>query len=233
MEMLNFMKEQIEHADTTLIVAAGMPRSASTWLYNVVRLVLISKIGSENVNCGWIDDVSLCSEKEYTLVKIHNFDPDLVKKADKIVYSFRDVRDAMASMQRKFAVAPSLQEADSFIEQYELWVKHADYAMKYESMIECEKREIERIAASIGMADVDAEGIMRQLSGLSYESGGNASGAYNKENLYHKGHITNGKAESWQEAVSGDLELRIENKHGAWLKELGYPLSRLSSGSKG
>src|SRR5210317_631864 len=106
--------------DSALILAAGMQRSASTWLYNAARLVLTSSPSvAEKFSCGWIGDWQQIPKQNYMLIKIHEFNKSLADQSKYILYSFRDIRDVIASGMRKFGWIPSLEVADNLINQHE------------------------------------------------------------------------------------------------------------------
>ena len=95
-----------------IILSAGMPRSGSTWLYNAARLLLISSSSvGNNLSSGWIEDLGTLSKKEVMLIKIHDLPKFLSKKSQIILYSYRDLRDALASSKRKFGNEPSMDKA--------------------------------------------------------------------------------------------------------------------------
>ena len=77
-----------------LILSAGMPRSGSTWLYNAVRLLINSSFGlKNNFSCGWIGDWNDIPKKDVMLIKIHDFDEQIVNNhidsTDIIVYTYK------------------------------------------------------------------------------------------------------------------------------------------------
>ena len=84
--------------DSALILAAGMQRSASAWLYNAARLLLTSSPSvAEQFSCGWIGDWEQIPKKNYMLIKVHDFNKSLAGQSKCILYSFRDIRDVIAS----------------------------------------------------------------------------------------------------------------------------------------
>ena len=87
-----------------------MPRSGSTWLYNAARLLLRrAPQGGADLSGGWIGDWRRLPKRRRLLLKVHEFDPFLAKKARLVLYSYRDLRDALASCRRKFDIEPSLE----------------------------------------------------------------------------------------------------------------------------
>lgn len=106
--------------DSALILAASMPRSASTWLYNVARL-LIARLpeAKDQFSCGWVGDWQAIPKKPYMPIKIHDYHQGFADASRLVLYSYRDIRDALASVKRKFDRQPSLALADHWIAQDE------------------------------------------------------------------------------------------------------------------
>jgi hypothetical protein len=198
-----------------------MPRSGSTWIFNAAREVLTSDSAiAENFTCGWIGDMDKMPDKPIMMLKVHDFDLRLVKLASYIFYSFRDIRDALASHARCFGSIPSLEDADGARKNYDAWTQHAHYVVKYESMLEKKLNIIRDLAKAFGVANIDEKEIMRRLDSLETSSKSNER--YSQENLYHKNHITNGKHGSWHHEIDESLEARIVDAHRDWFIEHQY-----------
>jgi hypothetical protein len=218
-----------QHAlgDSALVLAASMPRSASTWLYNVARFLISDLPGGEgNLSCGWVGDWQSLPRKPYMLLKIHDYQQQLVDSSRFVMYSFRDLRDVLASLKRKFAREPSLALADHLVAQHGKWMAVAGFVMRYESMLADREGEVLRLAGGLGMQDVDPAEIMRRVDALSYESQGSRNAVYHAENLYHRNHITDGRHGSWEGVLDADLVSAIEERHRSWFEENGYPCAR-------
>jgi len=119
---------------SALVVAAGMPRSGSTWLFNVLRCVLQQHCPPHTLTCGWHADLDLVTRTAYTLVKAHNVDDVPLAEATHVFYSYRDVRDSVASAVRRFKISDPLLFARGTIAQDELWRSSADYVLRYEGL---------------------------------------------------------------------------------------------------
>lgn len=177
--------------DSVLILAAGMPRSASTWLYNAARLLLCSSPETaRNFSCGWVGDLRTIPKKRSMLIKLHEFDSGLVTQSTKILYSSRDIQKALASSQRKFGNAPTQERANYFARQEEQWTEVADFVMRYETMLSNKTDVIERLAQTLSVQDYDSKAITRELEQLDYTSEGPKNRTYHKVNLFHRGHRT-------------------------------------------
>ena len=205
-----------------LIVSAGMPRSGSTWLFNVIRILLEnSNYYSSKFSAGWIDDVDLSESN--ALVKIHNFDEKLTTESDLIFYSYRDLRDAIASAYRKFNRKPSLDYATFLIEQDAMWKAKASFVMRYESMLADPQLIIAEVSKTLNINDVSADNVIQKVNALSYNSSGDKNGTYNKSNLYHQGHKTNGAYRSWEDGLDESLANRIYLEFESWFESNQYP----------
>jgi hypothetical protein len=211
-----------------LILSAGMERSASTWLYNVIRfLIKESNHYSNDIKFGWIDDISpyidtMMVSKKSLVIKVHNYDEIIAEKSDLIFYSYRDLRDVLASLKRKFDTKPSFDLAESLIKRDQIWRDVANYSMRYENMLLDKENEIESIAYCLGINDVNPELVLSQINNLSYESSGQKNKIYHKDNLFHKGHITDGREGSWSKELSAEFVAELVINHKEWFNENNY-----------
>lgn len=214
-----------------LILSAGMPRSGSTWLYNAIRLIINSSAQlAENFSCGWVDNVNYFDSlnkkpnPSCTLIKMHYYDQELVNHADYIFYSYRDLRDALASSKRVFNGEPLIELADEWIKEYSKWTQVANFVMKYELMLE-KKEEIIQDLANILKIDIgEPAKIQKQIMQMHYGSQGDKNLVYNEVNLLHRNHITNGKYGTWTDSLNQEFIEQVEQKHRQWFLAHDYPL---------
>mgnify|MGYP003856722567 CR=1 FL=1 len=214
-------EELMAAAKPTLIFAASMQRSASTWLFNVARVLLSSQEAlAEKFSSGWIGDLDKMPMKPVMLVKVHDFHPKIIDQASFIFYSFRDVRDVLASMYRQFGQEPTLDAASSAIENHECWLRYAGFVMKYEDMAANKLVIVQSLAEKLGIKEYEATKVVEEVDGLKKTNSDSAK--YDTTNLYHKGHITDGRHGSWEGILNKDLEKKIVDKHYDWFKRYGY-----------
>lgn len=227
---------QMDHP-SVLVTSAGMPRSASTWMYNVTRLLMANQPDiASDFSYGWIGDWEKLPKKRYMLIKVHSFSPDLVNASTAIFYSYRDIRDAIASQQRKFGGIPDLGWANHYVKLHEDWMQVADYALKYEDMLEDKERIIRAMIDAlhhkgiIAYTSSDHEtlpaAIIDELDTLKYESEGDRNAMYNEKNLFHKGHITDGRYGAWKDSLDPALAAEIAKTYAEWFEKYGYPIER-------
>lgn len=209
-----------------LILAAGMVRSGSTWVYNALRLILSScpEVRGD-FSCGWWGEWKYVIPKRYMLMKIHEFDRKFIDKATLVVYSFRDIRDVMASSLRKFGYIQSIEDADYLVNLHEQWMSVADFVISYESILSQKREVIDALAGILGVYDIDPTKVERQIDSLSYEDPGPKNEFYHRINLYHKGHRTHGGTGSWTKCLDPMLVKEVEAKHQDWFKLYGYTIS--------
>ena len=94
-----------------IVLLAGMPRSGSTFSFNVVREVLCRR---GRIHCETCEDVLGAVHRsngaEHVLVKAHKFDPPALELARagalRIIMTTRRVEDAMASWLEAFDTLP-------------------------------------------------------------------------------------------------------------------------------
>ncbi|WP_346839857.1 hypothetical protein [Microbulbifer sp. SAOS-129_SWC] len=169
-----------------------------------------------------MDDLVSIPDLGNALIKLHNFDVELAERADLVIYSHRDLRDAIASMQRMFNVAPKLEIAEHLISQDAKWRKVADYVMRYEDFLVCPENILSGLCDLFGIKDLDISSINAKLNALSFDSSGEKNIRYNYQNLYHQGHVTNGKEGAWKGQLSEDFVALLERNYGDWFVSNGY-----------
>lgn len=224
-------------SDCALILSAGMPRSGSTWLYNAIRLALGSTPGiSGQLSAGWIGDVDRLPRRKLLLLKLHAYNEVWARQSIVSFYSYRDIRDVVASQSRKFAPPPNiLGFVDRVVTSHEYWMQKASYSMRYEDMLAAKAGILSRVLHHLhecGIAN-RAKGhlhrnetdLLEALASLQYDSDGQKNGRYNEVNLYHRGHITDGRHGSWNTTLEASVAAEIVHKYQWWFVKYGYPLT--------
>lgn len=207
------------NSDHYNVLCAGMSRSASTWLYNAARLLVSQRVGTDMV-FGWVEDVEHLPAPTNAVIKLHDYDARLVRQSSHILYSYRDIRDVLASMKRIWNKKPAVETADRLVSLYRRWTEKADYIVRYEDIIADKTRVIEEMAKTLGIENPDPQPIIDEISRMSYDSDGPKS-SHNQINLFHKQHITDGKSNSWHGHVKPRLIAEIERRHQSWFEECG------------
>ena len=204
-----------------LILSAGMLRSGSTWLYNAMR-ILLSTDEEIDLGAGWIQDIQEFRHHDTVLVKLHGYEPRLASNSRFTAYSYRDLRDVIASMKRKFDSPPSIATARQLLVADAKWRDTSQFIMKYEDMISAPHVIAEKLGVAMGLTGITGAEISREITALTYDSSESTNSVYNSQNLLHKGHITHGKHGSWTEDLEPGFVSELESEFSGWLVENGY-----------
>lgn len=205
----------------SLVLSAGMPRSGSTLLFNMIRNCLEYRYG-DRVASGWIDDVKQIPQGSHYLLKSHNVDRVMALRSHAYFYSYRDVRDALVSSKRKFAQEPSIEYCRYYISGYITAERYATAMFKYEEFAANARPAIKVILKHLDIiAEVDE--ILDQLPELGELTGSEHN--YDRKTLMHGKHATHTVAGEWREILQDSLLSQIHDEFGWWFEKHGYPLS--------
>lgn len=214
-----WLRLSIKLKNKPLIVSAGMPRSGSTLLYNILREIL-SERWPECLSSGWESDIFQLPEGKAYLVKTHHIDGYYRFRAKHAFYTFRDIRVAAISSMRKFNKLPTIKEFRKQIGEYAIAKKLCDNIIKYEDLLSQPRDIIQQISQTLGVA-VSADQIVEKTFNLQPDE--NISEAYSEKTLLHKGHFTNTKNDEWRSLLPETLKKEVNTEFSWWFKECGYP----------
>lgn len=204
--------------NASLILSDGMPRSGSTYLYNIVRACCEEKYGTDFA-CGWIGDFHKWDKHQAYLVKAHGTSPFLRKRCQVIFYSYRDVRDTMVSAHRKFQTPMSLAYCRTVIADDLRSKQDADCIVKYEEMIARPEQTVQQVAQTLGV-DVTPEEILKNVPGAFDEGAENER--YNEVTLLHGKHGTGTESGSWRNVMDPELQQQINREFAGWFQRHEY-----------
>ena len=204
-----------------LYTAAGMPRSGSTLLFNLLREILRAE-WAEELSSGWIGDVQQLPKGKAYLVKLHAFDPQLRRRATKSFCTYRDVRVAVVSAFRKFGVNLRSHRSNGGSSSTRLRREECDLLIRYEDLVVDPEKFTRLVAEALGTT-VDVEGTTERVLGLQSPPDGASS--YSKETLLHPGHKTGTGDNDWRDVLESDLVDEINSQFQWWFAQCQYPLS--------
>lgn len=217
-----------EAANSLKILVCGMPRSMTTWAFNVVRQLLS---GAE-LQTLWIEpnsaeEVAFCNARGLVLGKCHHYSQALADAASIVVYSYRDVRTAAVSARRKFGYDGSEEQITSWIAAMDRWKACADVILRYEAMVEDAAEAVARMRAvleSHGLRDLpsDRAALMARVdAGFVARQDADRS-RFDAQTLVLGGHRT---FQPPPEQLDGDERALYEfvgARFGEWLNRHGY-----------
>lgn len=198
-----------------------MPRSGSTLMYNIIRQVLLRKY-SGALSSGWIEEIYDLPSADVFLIKTHHLDRFKAIRANHIFYSYRDIRDALVSMSRKFKCKPSLAIAREWIDQFYFAKKCARIMIRYEDMASDISSTILSIAQCLD-AQSNIDEITASLPVVDAQT--EIDSPYSKVTLLHNNHVTGTISGEWRTILDETLQKQLISEFGDWFQEHQYPLS--------
>ena len=200
------------------VLAAGMRRAASMWLYNVARTL-----------CATKGETQMMVQDRYaykpgilvSVVKVHKFQEAFLFGADVILTSHRDLRDVAASAFMRSLCRPTLYGIITFLlrtvlDEYEQWIPHATYDMHYEDMISDRPACVKQIAKVLDCHHIDAAVICRQVDSMPIGSVRDAEMLVQLPNPEYE------ESGIYKDVLSADILAAVEAVFKDWQKEHGY-----------
>jgi hypothetical protein len=178
------------------------------------------------------------------VVKAHRFLPEAEELARsgqaKILYTYRDIRDVVASICRKYSMPPfSFVHGGlaSILQEYSRWIAVPGiYVARYEDMTSDLAGEVKRLGRFLG-ADVgeahanelaDEFGVARQVRRIenAFQTPGNMQGgganSFDPASLLHRNHIQSGGSGAFREVLTAREIAALEWQARKWMKSVGY-----------
>ncbi len=205
-----------------LIIVAGMRQTGSTALFNIIRLAL-EALQLEFFSCySEADDcVTKALEKKcICLVKTHELRDDLLSAASIIITARRDLRDTVASAQRRgFPVLKKVGGPTEYAKYnralHDIWLPYTTYEFVYERFMTDPVLLISEILVVLGVKNVSPQEIYGKVSNLptnDYET-----------TLLSPSHITDpDRVLSFSDSLERPIIEAIELQHSCWLGRYGY-----------
>jgi hypothetical protein len=202
-----------------LILSAGMHRSGSTLLFNILKEILSLKYKT-NLSSGWYGDFDKIPKGNAYLIKVHSLTKLLRFRSKYVFYTYRDVRTAAVSANKVFNITINIEEIRSSIKEYQTAKKTADLIIKYENLVNNAPDVIDKMCKILHI-ECDARNIYSNCLNSKIPSGSFLSG-YSNDSLYHAGHITNTSDEEWRFKIPHNLQKQISEEFEWWFNECGY-----------
>ena len=173
------------------ILITGIPRSGSTWQYNVVRLALI-EAGFKVYGC-WIEDYNIDLDSDFHVIKLHEFDRFLAEDSFLTFTSQRNVKQVQQSMTRFRKQPYEYEKAVKLFNNWKRWIFHSHYLTKFEDLVNNREGEVARIINVLSskipkLATINPSIIAKKVDNLIVPKGD--VDTYDKITLLHPNHIT-------------------------------------------
>lgn len=207
-----------------LVVAAGMIRSGSTWLYNIARV--LHETAGAKVYGSWVADFNSHSAREADCVvlKVHEADPTLAERADRVLTAHRDLRDVLRSASDMgWATAPEAASNMLFraTESHAFWAARADVDLKYEEVMVDPTKAAGAVSRALGLLDDDGT-LARVTEAVSLLNEPSSGRSYDPVTLLHPRHRSGAPVHAWKSAVDATIVQDVERTYSDWFRRYGY-----------
>lgn len=218
-----------------LIICDGMPRSASTWTYNVVLALLRGLDPLVEVHSGYDEDVdrflkSSRSTAAHSVLKCHGLDARGREMAEsgqaKAIYTWRDPADAVVSCMNMFGYdfESALTAIDSSLELHRFHqTTGSALIVAYEQIVTAANETVRAIAQHLGLQDrpevirtiardSSLERVKESVDSLADNDRfvRDAGLEYDPETLLHRSHIRDGGTGYGRKVLTAEQGLRID-----------------------
>ena len=232
----------------TLVFCSGMPRSGSTWSYNVCRLLLTETFGEENVERVYREAADaeryltqINGSQKVHLLKLHYPGQTAMQfvtegKA-KNIYTLRDPLDALASFKEVFGdpvqsaakrIRHSLEAADRFRRESDTLF------VSFDQILGSPQDQIERLARYLGVS-IDDDAVSRlhgatslgKVKEITQTMGSQPNtkllragkSLYDPETLYHVQHATKADTRDWHAELTEEEVSAAHDILGPWIDD--------------
>ncbi len=206
------------------ILVAGMPRSAGTYIFNVIRFIF------ENNNLPFYSCLSEYYDKdrneENHIIKIHEYKDEFRLLADKIIITQRDIRDVISSFIKYKPVFFRDRfngikiQSEMFIKWNDDWEKYADYIVKYDINNLQKIKDISELLGfdNINYGDIDnkVNELYKQVKNKTIRTG------QETEHLFFINQIQDGRTGYYKEILKPDEIDYINITYKDWLTNHNY-----------
>jgi hypothetical protein len=224
-----------------LIITIGLHSSASTWVYNTVRELMIACHGGEQIAAIFAESVEeMIADRSlagrHVVWKTHHGGPHWevfawLSRAT-VVLSVRDPRDAAVSLMQRFAVDAKLA-LQTIGQDCRCAMQCADAGhpvLRYEDHFFDDPATVGMLARLIGAeasADAQARIFKRYRTEAVHAVAERISGAagslqFDRLTQIHRGHIGNGRIGKWREYLPPAQQREATDYFAPFLKRFGY-----------
>lgn len=208
----------------------GMGQCGSTMVYNLIR-ILCEKT-HKHVISSWSSRLSVDpANYDYVVLKYHRYEKD--HNLDVVIMPIRDPRDCAASKIKRWGRGKNISETiDINKTNYESWKPQSNYMFSYEKFKCTPLLIVQELCNVIGLDIVqddmsqsieEVEAMIIPSNLKKFTRGDDLKNKIFTKTLLSQSHVTsNGRIGYYNEVLTVDEVLHINNKYGDWIKELGY-----------
>lgn len=188
-----------------LVMVTGVPRSGSTLIYNIVRL-LKAQNSRRKCRANWINDFEFRPKiGEQVVLKTHDYDLMISWLPGTFIHSTRNLLEVASSTAKKNGEVPELQKIKIFRDWDLNWRKRADVFVEFVEVKDVRKL-IDRLAHGLKIEAYEEETIIKELDCITKSK---VDGEYDAQTLLQSGHVS-GAGKQWKELLPSQLQKEIQ-----------------------
>lgn len=224
-------------AHNRLVATVGLHASASTWVFNVVRELMVAAFGTQDVLSLYTEEPGDLPERlsranQHIVLKSHHgsagFDAWLESVSAAMFLSVRDPRDASVSMSHRFN-APLETAAGWLVNDCRRMVTLCKRypLLKYEERFFEHRATVDQIAKAL---DLELNSTVTEAIFNRYATGAvrtlaqrlsDDASEMDEVTQIHRGHIGDARSGKWRE-LPGDVPRELTRLFAPYLEPLGY-----------
>jgi hypothetical protein len=209
------------------VLLSTVPRSGSTLLFNICRLLFEQLHGKDNVYAIWHELFKENMQKQHNIVKTHEKNEKYLPWSHKKITSIRDIRYVIASyfeFNQKFKINnPEILKdvCNAFKTIIDNGINMSDYVFVYEEYFKNQKKVILELAAclELPLEKINVPEILNKIDEIKNRK-------YNEfdrtKTQMHPNHISPNSNKDIKERITQEQLAFIESNCSGFLKKHGY-----------
>lgn len=162
-----------------------------------------------DLGAGWVEDFNEFGDHDAVLLLVLKYDQTVAEVASAVLYSYRDIRDEMASIKRASGVEPDLELVEKALLKDVEW-RPASLVVKYEDLTVSKVASAQAVLKALDIEGMDSRELLRELDEVSVSEADPGKGR-DAETPLHAQHITEGRQGSWKEVLTRPLWRRSKS----------------------
>ena len=187
-----------------VVLVTGLPRSASTMIFNAARILAGSS--SKPYESYWINDFKWRYQRgKFIILKVHHFDPLLAKVNSLNLHTTRNLLEVACSITLKDEM-PTYEFMQHIAEDNKLWIERANLVLDYVTIASNPHECIRQIAELMDIPTESYEDIVNQLLEIKKRQVHDID----PETQMHPNHIS-GSGKSWEVVLPAKFAEKIKS----------------------
>lgn len=215
------------------VLLSTVPRSGSTLLFNICRLLLEQLYGKENVYATWHELYKENMQKQHNIVKTHERNEKYLPWSNKIITSTRDIRYVIASyfeFNKKFKINdPKVLKdvCELFKTIIDNSINISDYVFVYEKYFENQEKIILELATclELPLEKINVSSVLKNIDEIKNKKYDNFD---KSKTQMHPNHISPNSNKDIRQRITPEQLAFIEKNCNVFLKKHGYKVYNIT-----